>query len=169
MKQMFRDFITPQRFLALNYGNFLFDFYSPSIEKPDEKILEDWVKTHFKLSIETGEHKESFIRFYKAYHSFLDSFDEKQIYKEYRQYAPLFSQPLLVSSAGGFPNENGILFIYDMVKNEIRDQHVFAGDGDYEGIAQVGEALYIMRSDAAIFDSPTMAPGKKLVLSVLST
>lgn len=49
-------------------------------------------------------------------------------------------------------DENGILFIYDLVKNEIRAQHVFAGDGDYEGIAKVGEAVYVMRSDATLFE-----------------
>ncbi len=92
MKQMFRDLITPQRFLALNYGNFLFDFYSPSIEKPDDKLLQDWVKLNFKTSIETGEHKESFIRLYKAYNAFLDSFEQKQLYKEYRQYAHVLAQ-----------------------------------------------------------------------------
>lgn len=48
-------------------------------------------------------------------------------------------------------DENGIIFIYDTKKNEIRQQITFAGDGDYEGICQVNEDLYILRSDGVLY------------------
>ena len=64
------------------------------------------------------------------------------------------------NSCACIQDENGILFIYDMVKNEIRAQHDFGVDGDYEGIAQVGEALYIMRSDAVLFEIKDYTTGK---------
>jgi hypothetical protein len=48
-------------------------------------------------------------------------------------------------------DENGIIFIYDTKKNKIRQQITFAGDGDYEGICQVNEDLYILRSDGVLY------------------
>jgi uncharacterized protein YjiK len=48
-------------------------------------------------------------------------------------------------------DENGIIFIYDSKKNEIRQQINFAGDGDYEGICKVENDLYVLRSDGVLF------------------
>ena len=48
-------------------------------------------------------------------------------------------------------DENGIIFIYDSKKNEIRQQINFAGDGDYEGICRVKNDLYVLRSDGVLF------------------
>jgi hypothetical protein len=49
-------------------------------------------------------------------------------------------------------DENGIVFIYDVVKNEMKSQFNFSIDGDYEGITRVDKALYILRSDGALFE-----------------
>lgn len=49
-------------------------------------------------------------------------------------------------------DENGILFIYHSVKNDIIKQYRFAIDGDYEGIARVGQDMYVLRSDGVIFE-----------------
>lgn len=49
-------------------------------------------------------------------------------------------------------DENGVVFIYDIIKNEIKDQYRFNIDGDYEGICRVGHALYVMRSDGMLFE-----------------
>jgi hypothetical protein len=49
-------------------------------------------------------------------------------------------------------DENGVIFFYDIVKNEIRDQYRFNIDGDYEGIARVTNSLYILRSDGVLFE-----------------
>lgn len=49
-------------------------------------------------------------------------------------------------------DENGILFIYDIIRNEIRKQYNFHIDGDYEGITLVGEAMFILRSDGTLFE-----------------
>ncbi len=48
-------------------------------------------------------------------------------------------------------DENGILFIYDIVNNKIRQQYTFSFDGDYEGIARVGKTMYVLRSDGTLF------------------
>lgn len=50
-------------------------------------------------------------------------------------------------------DENGIIFIYNFHKNKLEKQYVFAADGDYEGIARVGDTLYILRSDGCLFES----------------
>lgn len=49
-------------------------------------------------------------------------------------------------------DENGILFIYDERKNELIRQYTFNIDGDYEGIAKVGETIYVLRSDGTLFE-----------------
>lgn len=49
-------------------------------------------------------------------------------------------------------DENGILFIYDLVDNEIRKQTPFHLDGDYEGITRAGNTMYVLRSDGTLFE-----------------
>lgn len=49
-------------------------------------------------------------------------------------------------------DEHGIVFIYDIQKNEIKHQFNFHIKGDYEDIVRVGKTLYILRSDGALFE-----------------
>ncbi|MGQ0826858.1 MAG: hypothetical protein ACT4ON_00535 [Bacteroidota bacterium] len=49
-------------------------------------------------------------------------------------------------------DENGILFIYDIHTNKIKEQYKFNIDGDYEGITRVNNSLYILRSDGVLFE-----------------
>lgn len=49
-------------------------------------------------------------------------------------------------------DEEGQVFIYNIQDNEIKNQFKFAGAGDYEGITRVENTLYIMRSDAHLFE-----------------
>ena len=49
-------------------------------------------------------------------------------------------------------DENGILFIYDLKQNKIREQFTFNIDGDYEGICRVSDTIYILRSDGVLFE-----------------
>ena len=49
-------------------------------------------------------------------------------------------------------DENGILFIYNMLKNKLENQFTFTIDGDYEGIARVDKTIYVLRSDGALFE-----------------
>lgn len=57
-------------------------------------------------------------------------------------------------------DENGILFIYDLAKQEIKEQYTFGGDGDYEGMAKTGEAIFVMRSDATLYEIRDYASSK---------
>lgn len=55
-------------------------------------------------------------------------------------------------------DENGIIFIYDFQKGVLEKQYPFAADGDYEGIARVGDTLYVLRSDGCLFESIQAKP-----------
>lgn len=48
-------------------------------------------------------------------------------------------------------DENGVIFLYDTKTNEIKQRIIFAGDGDYEGICQVQNDFYVLRSDGTLF------------------
>jgi len=50
-------------------------------------------------------------------------------------------------------DEHGMVFIFDIVKNEIRDQFTFHYPGDYEGITKAGRSFYILRSDGTLFET----------------
>ncbi len=56
------------------------------------------------------------------------------------------------SSLACVQDENGVIFIFDLLKNEIRDHLFFYTDGDYEGIARVDNKYYVLRSDATLFE-----------------
>lgn len=60
-------------------------------------------------------------------------------------------------------DENGIVFIYDLVKQKIHKQLVFANNGDYEELAKVGKSLYVLRSDGTIFEIANFEDKKRTV------
>lgn len=49
-------------------------------------------------------------------------------------------------------DEDGVLFIYDIAKNNIRKQYTFGIKGDYEEITKVGKTIYVLRSDGALIE-----------------
>ena len=49
-------------------------------------------------------------------------------------------------------DEMGTVFIYNTDNQKIERQFTFAGAGDYEGITRVGNTLYVMRSDAKLYE-----------------
>jgi len=61
-------------------------------------------------------------------------------------------------------DENGILFIYDILANTIIKQYSFYIDGDYEAICRVGADMFILRSDGSLFEIVNYAsPDFKLI------
>jgi uncharacterized protein YjiK len=50
-------------------------------------------------------------------------------------------------------DENGAIFVFDLLKNKISNRIVFNTNGDYEGIAQVNNTFYILRSDGVLFET----------------
>lgn len=55
-------------------------------------------------------------------------------------------------------DEIGMIFIFDMVKNEISDNFTFHYPGDYEGIARVSGSFYVLRSDGTVFETRNDKP-----------
>lgn len=49
-------------------------------------------------------------------------------------------------------DEEAIIFIYNLKTLEVERQIVFGEDGDYEGIALVGDNAYVLRSDGTLFE-----------------
>ena len=49
-------------------------------------------------------------------------------------------------------DENGKIFIFNLVESKITKRISFAGKGDYEGIAVKRETAYVLRSDGTIFE-----------------
>jgi DNA-binding beta-propeller fold protein YncE len=49
-------------------------------------------------------------------------------------------------------DEQGKIFIYNTANNKIEKEIPFGDKGDYEGIAVVGQAAYVLRSDGTIFE-----------------
>lgn len=109
LKRTIRQVVQPNIFLALNYGNFLFDFYNPQDPNPPTFILKKFALERLGLNL-IGVQEEAMRRAWKAYIAFERALVSEEVRKEYRQYGPLFLQnDLVVSPSGG--RTNGILFL----------------------------------------------------------
>ncbi len=49
-------------------------------------------------------------------------------------------------------DERGFVFVYDLISRRITDEVRFASHGDYEGLANVGSRIYVLRSDGVLFE-----------------
>jgi uncharacterized protein YjiK len=75
------------------------------------------------------------------------------------------------SSIACVQDENGIVFIYDVQRKEIKKQITFHGNGDYEGITLADDTIYVLRSDGVLFeitDLKSSIIAEKILLSKLS-
>ncbi len=48
-------------------------------------------------------------------------------------------------------DENGMIFIIDLIKGEMSSYFSFHSNGDYEGITSAGNTIYVLRSDGELF------------------
>lgn len=72
------------------------------------------------------------------------------------------------SSIACVQDEDGILFIYNIKRHKITQQHTFGLKGDYEGITLVNDLLYVLRSDGVLFEIKDYK-SKKLKVKTYST
>lgn len=63
-------------------------------------------------------------------------------------------------------DEEGSVFIYDLEKQQIKQKIHFAGPGDYEGIATVGKDIFVLRSDATLFQIQNYQSTKRSIDSI---
>lgn len=56
------------------------------------------------------------------------------------------------SSIACVQDENGIIFIYDLAKKAVTRHVTFYGNGDYEGIAKVNDAFYVLKSNGTVYE-----------------
>jgi uncharacterized protein YjiK len=59
-------------------------------------------------------------------------------------------------------DEKGILFFYDLSKNDISNRMEFFIKGDYEGITRVEDTIYVLRSDGTLFEIPDYKSGSAI-------
>jgi hypothetical protein len=104
----------PNLFVALNYGNFLFEFYDPNHPTPTNNTLALFTASKFQGDVGTGVHREALIRLVKSYESFQAQWKDDTAVKEYRQYAHLLSLPKTIvwKDFDAVTNHaNGVVFI----------------------------------------------------------
>jgi hypothetical protein len=113
LKTQILSIVQPNLFLALNYGNFLFDYYNPSTPSPTDRILRDFAQKRFLIGNPLGITKEAVVRAWKGYAGFEAFINDNTKVKEFRQFAQLFSLPntMYWSTTEGEQRMNGILFI----------------------------------------------------------
>lgn len=49
-------------------------------------------------------------------------------------------------------DENGIIFIYNLISDSIVEQYHFGENGDYEGLTRVDSTFFVLRSDATLME-----------------
>jgi len=113
MKTRILEFIQPQVFLSLNYGNFLFDFYDPTTPAPHPLELKEFANKRFLSDTGVGVHKEAMARCWKSFKSFEAFMANPMKTKEFRHFAKFLSLPNLLywKDKNGESLANGILFI----------------------------------------------------------
>lgn len=62
-------------------------------------------------------------------------------------------------------DENGIVFIYNLISKEITKQIAFFHNGDYEGICLNSENIYVLKSDGVLFEILNFRSEKPIVNS----
>ena len=141
LKERLYEVITPPVFMALNYGNFLFEFYNPSFEINDAMSISKNMGLLIKFAKQLGKkssydlkgtYKEAIVRGVKGYLALKGpkAFEEykafgaytqddsqgklfdRSVLKECRQYYTLFTLPNIMTwKQGGEIYSNGVLFI----------------------------------------------------------
>ncbi len=59
-------------------------------------------------------------------------------------------------------DEKGMIYLYDLDKEEIIEETTFGNPGDFEGIAKVEDWIYVLRSDGKLYSFQQPKTGKKL-------
>ena len=65
-------------------------------------------------------------------------------------------------------DENGIIFLYDLVFKKIKKQIPFYENGDYEGICVADSSVFVLRSDGALFEITGFLSGNPKVVPYLT-
>ncbi|MDX1529907.1 MAG: hypothetical protein R3362_00135 [Rhodothermales bacterium] len=64
------------------------------------------------------------------------------------------------ATLGAVQDEDGDLFVLSAATGEVLRRHDFGGDGDYEGVERVGEAVWVLRSDGRLYEATAWAEEK---------
>jgi len=113
IKQRMIEMILPRLFTSLNYGNFLFDFFDPAFQEPNDAVLRVFARKWLGMDSGVGIHKEAVLRIWKAFEGYKQFMDNTSKTKEFRQFAHFLSLPNLLTWVDTNKDvlANGILFI----------------------------------------------------------
>lgn len=109
VKSRILEVVTPEVFLNLNYGNFLLEFYDPSVPIVDDddnpsqeaidKVLKTWASTALRVNF-SSSNRQAIQRAFQSYANFRAKLFDIETNKEYRQYAELLATPGLLTPRG---------------------------------------------------------------------
>ena len=72
------------------------------------------------------------------------------------------------SSIACIQDEKGIIYIYDLDKEQVTEKYPFHYSGDYEGTARVDKTIYVLRSDGILFGFENYASATSTTKSYLT-
>ena len=123
MKRRLLEHIQPPVFMALNYGNFIFDFYDPADTTPPTGLeLARFTKTRLLTDTGVGDVKQAMERALKSFTAFEKFMENTNTRKDYRQFAQFLTLPNLLYWEDRSEEESdrirreGVLFIVLEVK-----------------------------------------------------
>lgn len=61
------------------------------------------------------------------------------------------------------PDNNGIIYIYNLKSKSVERRIPFGGKGDYRGLSLVGKTFYVLRSDGFLYEIANDGYGNRLV------
>jgi hypothetical protein len=123
MKRRLLEHIQPPVFMALNYGNFIFDFFDPADTTPPTGLeLARFTKTRLLTDTGVGDVKQAMERALKSFTAFETFMENTNTRKDYRQFAQMLTLPNLLYWEDRSQDEDerirsdGVLFIVLEVK-----------------------------------------------------
>lgn len=72
------------------------------------------------------------------------------------------------SSIACIQDEKGIIYIYNLDKEQVTEKHPFHYSGDFEGIARVDKTIYVLRSDGILFGFENYASATPITKSYIT-
>ena len=101
----FHNEIQPRRFINLNFGNLLLEFYNLSVnspipgwKNPEDAELSTWASLYIKSDI--TENKQELLRFFKAYRRFEYYLFNPKETKQLRHFVHALNEPGVMTEAG---------------------------------------------------------------------
>jgi hypothetical protein len=99
----------------------------------------------------------------EQYHYFQTVFQKENGWFNFKEPSLILNLPFELREISGITDlggseiacvqdENGLIFIYNLLSDSITNQYNFGLNGDYEGVTRVDSTFYVLRSDATLLE-----------------